>query len=145
MMHPSQVSAMSNPEQKANNMAVAWQRRLAGASIPVIALELGIGQTEVDALLRDARLQYVAASHESVAEERREVLGRLDAMLSAMWSKASEGDAKAVTTALAIEERRSKLLGLDAPVKSATDLTSGGEALKFTVTIPRVRRVDGEE
>ena len=36
-------------------------------------------------------------------------------------------------------------LGLDAVTKSALDLTSGGEPIKFTVTIPRVMRVDEGE
>ena len=62
-----------------------------------------------------------------------------------MWSQAKEGDLKAVSAVLSIEERRAKLNGLDAASKSALDLTSGGEPLKFTVTIPRVTRVDEGE
>jgi hypothetical protein len=62
-----------------------------------------------------------------------------------VWTQAKEGDLKAVTTVLSIEERRAKLHGLDAVTKSALDLTSGGEPIKFTVTIPRVTRVDEAE
>jgi hypothetical protein len=45
----------------------------------------------------------------------RQELDRLDAMLRACWSKAIGGDMKAVDRVLKISERRSKLLGLDAP------------------------------
>ena len=40
---------------------------------------------------------------------------RLDAMLYAVWDDVLQGDANAVNTALRISERRSRLLGLDAP------------------------------
>ena len=40
---------------------------------------------------------------------------RLDAMLYAVWDDVLQGDANAVHTALRISERRSRLLGLDAP------------------------------
>ena len=40
---------------------------------------------------------------------------RLDAMLYAVWNDVLQGDAGAVSTALKSSERRSRLLGLDAP------------------------------
>ena len=135
----------SSSEEKTDLLHQVWAKRLSGMTVPAIAKEMGMGLESCHQLLREARLHFVASTLESVAEDRKEVLGRLDSMLQAMWDKAQDGDPKAVAAALAIEERRSKLLGLDAPIKSATDLTSGGEALKFTVTIPRVRRVDGDE
>ena len=77
--------------------------------------------------------------------ERKEAAARLDQLLQSVWTQAKEGDLKAVSTVLSIEERRAKLQGLDAVQKSAVDLTSGGEPLQFVVTIPRVARVDEVE
>ena len=42
---------------------------------------------------------------------------RLDDMLFGLWPDARRGDNTAVVTVLKIMERRSKLLGLDMPVK----------------------------
>ena len=47
-------------------------------------------------------------------------LERLDSMLLGLWERARNGDYQAVATALKVEERRAKLLGLDAPEKSET-------------------------
>src|SRR5699024_2045667 len=50
------------------------------------------------------------------ADEMRTVeLSRLDRLQRAVWGKAVKGDLQAVDRALKIIDRRSKLLGLDAP------------------------------
>ena len=50
-------------------------------------------------------------------------VARLDAMLAGLWEKATDGDDKAVTSALRIMDRRAKYLGLDqAPEQDASAL-----------------------
>lgn len=57
-------------------------------------------------------------------------IARLDSMLASIWASVKQGQYGAIDRALKLEERRAKLLGLDAPVK--TDLTNGGE---ITLTV----------
>lgn len=46
---------------------------------------------------------------------------RLDALLHGLWAAAEGGDLQAVDRALRVAERRAKLMGLDAPVRSTTE------------------------
>jgi hypothetical protein len=93
-------------------------------------------------MLARAREEAIVAIAKNAQEERVESVSRLDRMLTAVWDKVRQGNERSIDTALRIEERRAKLQGLDATAKSALDLTTGGEPIKFTVTIPRVMRVD---
>jgi hypothetical protein len=69
-----------------------------------------------------ARLRKVTS--EQVAVIRQLELSRLDELFHAMFTRAVTGDKPAVDRVLRIMDRRSKLLGLDAPTKIApTDPT----------------------
>ena len=60
----------------------------------------------------------------STADEVRSLeLERLDKMLESIWPKVEKGDVAALDRAVKIQERRAKLLGLDAP--QSMDLRSG--------------------
>ena len=133
--------ALSN-EQRAEVLRQAWELRLGGWSHNDIARKLGISRQLVTEVLTQHRKELEEYVLANATEERKEAAARLDHLLQSVWTQAKEGDLKAVSTALSIEERRAKLNGLDAVTKSALDLTSGGEPIKFTVTIPRVMRVD---
>jgi hypothetical protein len=80
----------------------------------------------VDRALRD----FIEEPAESV---RALALARLDDMLLAIWPLARKGHLGAVDRVLKIEERRAKLLGLDAPVKSEV----GGAMVVETTTTRR--------
>lgn len=68
------------------------------------------------------------------AEEVRAVcVARLDGWLTKLTKKIDKGDPRAILTALKIEERRAKLLGLDAPVQ-LTD--PEGRAVAYLVQVP---------
>jgi hypothetical protein len=54
---------------------------------------------------------------EPAAELRALAVERLDHMLAAIWTAATNGDLAAQAGVLRLEERRAKLLGLDAPTK----------------------------
>ena len=66
-------------------------------------------------------------------------------MMDALWDRVEAGDAKAIAVALSIEERRAKLLGLDAVQRSAVDVTSDGKPVSFNVVIPRVDRISQDD
>ena len=137
--------AQWSTQQRAEYLKQCWELKLGGHSGVDIAAQLGISHQSVSELLSEARQAIKVGAAASALEERREATERLDTLLKSVWTQAKEGDLKAVSTVLNIEERRAKLNGTDAPVKTATDLTSGGEPLQFTVTIPRVTRVDEGE
>lgn len=54
---------------------------------------------------------------ETVAQATRIELNRLDRLQRAIWTKAVEGDIKAVEAVAKLMDRRAKLLGLNAPEK----------------------------
>jgi len=45
-------------------------------------------------------------------------MNRLDALLNAVWARAMQGSVEHINAVLRVMERRARLLGLDAPVKS---------------------------
>ena len=84
----------------------------------------------------DARYAYQDVAREldklkavvgDLAEDVRELeIQRLDALLLALWPQASKGNQGAVDRVLRIMERRSKLLGLDAPTRQEFSGIDGG-------------------
>jgi hypothetical protein len=62
--------------------------------------------------------------HEDVEAIRAIETDRLDVIQSAVWGKALSGEINAVQTVLKIMERRSKLLGLDSPIKQQVEVTT---------------------
>ena len=74
---------------------------------------------------------------------------RLDAMLYAVWDDVLQGDANAVHTALRISERRSRLLGLDAPhsieARTRIDILSWNQAIRDFVDIHKEVFGDGRD
>ena len=94
----------------------------AGASVRAIARALDVGATTVQRDL-DLALGELAAEQRAGAERLRVLeLARLDAMHSALWPRVRAGDTDAIDRLLRIAERRSKLLGLDAPAR--VDITA---------------------
>jgi hypothetical protein len=59
--------------------------------------------------------------------------------VQAIWARLMQGDDQAICTALRLSERRSKLLGLDAPVR-AEWAGPEGEALQFVIGRDRMGR-----
>lgn len=67
--------------------------------------------------IRNVLREQAELLREEVAEIRQLETNRLDQWLSRLQTKINNGDTKAIGTALAIQERRAKLLGLDAPLE----------------------------
>ncbi len=107
----------------------ALQMRKSGETYADIATELGYkGASGAHAAVRTALKKTLQEPAEELRMLERE---RLDAMLQALWPKVEAGDVKAIEAALKVEERRAKLLGLDAP--NAVDVTTGGAAIAIVL------------
>ena len=135
-------------EEKQDFQEEAWKLRLQGKSMRAIGEALGLSGGYVCTLLQkaleDKKEELVGTAEKHIANQA----GRLDSMLEALWEKVKAGDPKAIAAALAIEDRRSKLLGLDVAQRKALDITTGGEAVSFKITIPiadRIRGAEGED
>lgn len=130
----SKTSAAKARMLKHQEQALALRR--SGMAFSAIGAKLGISRSRAHALvqigLQDAREQVAAHSDQLRTEE----VSRLDGMLAKIYPKAARGDLQAIDRVLKISERRSRLFGLDAPVRTA--LQGGGEDAPPIVTEARV-------
>lgn len=134
---------MFTKDQKIEMQRKAWEMRLRGVPQFQIAAELQISEGFVSGLLKKAREELVEQNRLDAATATGEQVGRLDRMIAALTPAADAGDVKAVQALLAVEDRRAKLLGLDAATRKAVDLTTGGAPLAYNVQIPVVQRIEG--
>ena len=105
----------------------ALKLRLKGYTYARIASELGISEAGAYAAVKRALNRLNENINEEAKNVRRLELERLDMMLANLWPKVEAGRESAIDRVLRIMERRSKLLGLDAPTRA--DVTTGGEKL----------------
>jgi hypothetical protein len=122
LMSPARVQAAVRRKE-------AIDYRLQGMTYREIAQELGVTPTRARQLVAEALAAIEKDTAESAEELRRLELDRLDQLQSGIWEDAAGGNLKAVGAALKIMERRAKLMGLDAPVKTVnshglTDLSN---------------------
>lgn len=104
----------------------ALQLRKKGHTYDQIAKKMGFSSRAT------AFRSVQSAIRDITKEPAKDVLelevSRLDAMLSGLWEKATEGDDKAVIAALRIMDRRAKYLGLDqAPEQESSALPAPSE------------------
>lgn len=132
-------------EQRLELRRKVWELKVAGRNGVQIAAQLQISRAVVSRMLSRAREEARASTAATAAEDTIEQVARLDRMLTSLWDKVRQGNERAIDTALRVEERRAKLLGLDAVVRNAVDVTSGGEAVRYVVSIPVVERIDDGE
>jgi hypothetical protein len=101
----------------------AFELRKTGSSYRQIAQALAIDThtawADVAAELGALRGQTVEQAQELRALE----LERLDGMTAGLWPQVREGSPPAVSAAVRVSERRSRLLGLDAPIATRSELT----------------------
>ena len=103
----------------------------AGYRLPEIAQRLGYsGRQGAHRLITKALQSLVEQPREEV---RQIAVARLDHMLTRIVEQIEAGDLKAIQVALKIEERRARLLGLDAPVSVAN---ASGAPVSFVVLMP---------
>ena len=94
----------------------ALELRKAGVSYEAIAASLGY--RDRSGAYRAVTAALKLTLREPAEELRTLELERLDAMLLALWRRVQAGDEKTVDRVLHIMERRARLLGLDAPLRS---------------------------
>lgn len=103
----------------------ALELRRAGVTYPEIGQQLGINPGTAHRYVFAA----LARTQQEPADEVRKIeVDRLDRMQRAYWPGVLRGDEKAGQLMLRIQERRAKLLGLDAPVKHDVTLTDAVSA-----------------
>ncbi|GJO51402.1 hypothetical protein NJB1604_39400 [Mycobacterium marinum] len=93
--------------------------RLSGMTWEAIAAQLNYRSPGGPRMAVERLLGRIEA--EAIGELRKIEGRRLDELQAAVWDKARAGDCDAIRTVLRISERRSKLLGLDAPVTLAVE------------------------
>jgi hypothetical protein len=116
---PEQIAEVSrDAEVIAARRVDALTYRLAGASYRKIAKQLGVS---VETAWSDVQSELRALRSIAVqdAEELRELeMQRLDQWALYLAPAAQTGDARAIATLVRIQERRAKLLGIDAPTRN---------------------------
>ena len=106
----------------------AYQAWLGGKNYREIAEEFGYSdRASAMRAVKLARASFV----EDAAEARDQATERIMTPLMVMRTLATEGDPAAANAYKGLEERLSKLHGLDMPVK--TDITSDGEKITINV------------
>ena len=98
----------------AQNQATALRLRASGYTYVEIGEAMGVS----DVMARKHVMNGLQATMQEPADEVRQIeVARLDLYLTKLQSKIDLGDDNAIKTALRIQERRAKYLGLDAPVR----------------------------
>lgn len=95
----------------------AVRLRTLGHTYEQIGERLGVTRQAAHGYVRDSLAALRAQTAESAEDVRDQELARLDAMLVPMLEAAAAGQQTAVDRVLRIQERRAKLLGLDAAEK----------------------------
>ena len=114
-----------------------WELRLAGLSTYEIARQLSaqegvsISAANVQKDIKHTLAELAKETRADAEAARDMMLARLAKMRTALWTKIRQGDERAIATALKIEEREAKLLGLDRPI--GLDLTSDGQAISVVI------------
>ena len=121
--HPARRGRRGQVERIAERRVRALELRKCGAPFREIARQLGVdvhtAHADVGAELAALRETTITEASELRALE----LERLDTMTSGLWPAIQEGSAAAVGAGVRVSERRSRLLGLDAPVVTKSELT----------------------
>jgi hypothetical protein len=109
--HPGKAEAAAERRLK------ALQLRMAGVPYRSIAAQLDVSLAQAHEDVQRELEVLAEKSQAEAAHVRTLELERLDAMTMALWQQARQGNQGAVDRVLRVMERRSRLLGLDAPEK----------------------------
>lgn len=118
---PNHNAAVPSPELVDKEVRVLELRRM-GFTWARIAEQVGYADhTGAYAAYKRA----IKRTQQQPADELREQeLDRIDRLQLALWPNAMKGNAQAVSTIIRLMERRSKLLGLDMPIKIEQEVTT---------------------
>lgn len=130
-MTPHESATSARKVKGAERTVEAIALRQAGLTYRQIGERLGITEQGAHNSVTRAMQRMNAKIADEVPELRRLELERLDRMLLAIWPQVVGGNFGAIDRALRIMERRARLCGLDAPIKS--DLTTDGQPIRTDV------------
>ena len=111
--------------ERLERTAQAIELRKSGATFARIGDHFGVSAQSAHEMVMKGLKATLA---EPAAEHRALAVQRLDHMLNAIWPAATNGDLQAQAGVLRLEERRAKLLGLDAPNKQIEDVRDVSDA-----------------
>lgn len=104
----------------------ALELRRAGVTYDVIAERVGFSDRTI---ARRYVMRALGRTLQEPADDVRRIeVDRLDRLQRALWPAAMQGDDKAIGSVLKVMDRRAKLLGLDAPVRTNVTLTDSVSA-----------------
>lgn len=133
----------ATPHNEAAHLATLEKRaqvlelRRAGASLRDMERALGIDKNTAKRYLDEAMADLQAAQNEKAEATRAVELDRLERLHMVLWPTATAKDTdadtrnKAVDRLIRISERRSKLLGLDAPVRADVNISGSVSMTDF--------------
>lgn len=122
MASPSRTKATPDRIIIAERERAALELRTEGVTFEVIARF--VGYSHRGSAHRAVTRALAATVQEPADELRRLELERCDALQSAVWPKALEGDAEAVRACLRVMARRSQLLELDSPTRRVANVVT---------------------
>lgn len=121
------TSAKSIPAAERREQALLLRK--AGYQYEAIGAKLGISKQAAHQLIQRT---LRATLREPAADLRTLEVERLDDLLRALYPQARKGNHGAIDRVLRIMERRAKLLGLDAPVRSEVETNATISATVFS-------------
>lgn len=136
------------PASKAQQAKTAQRRaqaialRLAGMDFDTIAERLGYSSRGAASKDMWRAVETNRLEEAQAVENLRDVEGqRLDRLQAAVWAKALKGDLKAVETVLKVIAQRSRLFGLDAPIRTEVTGPGGGAVELSTGTLEELNQL----
>lgn len=131
-------------ERVAERRAKAWKLRVEERqSYRAIAAKLGVDASTICRDLAADRAELLALRTEAAEDERAMALEELDLLWNSIRAKVKKGHLGAVREAVRIIERRSRLLGLDAPTKLAGPTGGALEVVQLYLPDNGRKRMDG--
>src|SRR5580658_7026930 len=129
--------------ERLERTAQAIELRKSGATFARIGDHFGVSAQSAHEMVMKGLKATLA---EPAAEHRALAVQRLDHMLNAIWTAATNGDLQAQAGVLRLEERRAKLLGLDAPkqIEDVRDVSDAKASLlaKWNKMAERMRAAE---
>jgi len=121
-----------SPKQAASELAIEQRReritklRISGWSIRDIAAHIGCSIGTVHGDLSAVLERTQDAANDATKRERAVSLARLDVATKGIWPEVETGGVEAVDRLVKLEQRRARLLGLDAPARQEISGPGGG-------------------
>jgi hypothetical protein len=119
------AKASARKLRAAEVQAAVLQLRKAALPLSKIAEQVGISKGHASKVVKRALAEFHVNASLDAGDLIALAIARLDGLLLVLWPKATAGNFGAIDRVLKVEERRCRLLGLEAPTKIAPTDPSG--------------------